>query len=59
MKVPMAATDSVMKPHKGAVLSLAYAPDGKRLVTTGSDNKLLLTDVAQGGSTELGMEQRG
>ena len=39
---------SELRQHFGIILSLAFSPDGRRMVTTGQDQKLNVWDVATG-----------
>ncbi|HEU4420017.1 MAG TPA: WD40 repeat domain-containing protein, partial [Planctomycetota bacterium] len=47
--------------HVGRIVSVCWAPDGKRVVTTGVDGKVLLWDAATGGltGTVAGHEGKG
>ena len=48
----------MLKGPQGGALSLAYAPDGKRLAAAGGEH-LRLWDVAQGAAAEIPGKHRG
>ncbi|HUA63686.1 MAG TPA: CsgG/HfaB family protein [Verrucomicrobiae bacterium] len=43
-----AAAVARFRPHRGAVLSLSFSPDGSRLISCGADKGIVVSDAANG-----------